>query len=71
VFNSLRLNQSQRVAEVLNRPLLTELKRFASPIQTVQELDGLSLSITVLHKDFLQDVVPDLDHLEIRTDSTR
>jgi hypothetical protein len=65
VFNNLHINQSQRVAEVLNRRLLTELKRFSLPISTVQEFDGLNLSITILHKDFLRDVVPDLDRVQI------
>lgn len=66
VYNDLKLNQSQRVAHVLNERLLTVLKAFALPVKDTKDVYGLKLEMIIPHRSFLeQGSIPALDKLEI------
>ena len=66
IYNDLKLNQSQRVAYVLNENLLSVLKAFAMPVREAKEVYGLKLEMIIPHRSFLDKTVPPaLDKLEI------
>jgi len=71
VYNSLQLNQSQRVAKVINDKLLAVLKAFAKPVEDVPEVYGVKLKFEVPYKSFLeQTAAPEYERLEIYAPSS-
>lgn len=66
VYNTLQLNQTQRVAKIVNERLLVVIKAFAAPAQGAAPLHGLKLQLRIPYKDFLQQyAVPQYDTLEL------
>ncbi len=66
VYNDLRMNQSQRVAHVLNERLLAVLKSFAKVVADVKGIYGLKLQMEIPHKSFLATAAsPERDALEL------
>jgi hypothetical protein len=66
VYNSLRLNQSARVAKQVNETLLDLLKKFGSALPENSALYGIKLEQNILFKDFTRENDPDsIDHLQI------
>ena len=66
VYNDLKLNQSQRIATIMNDRLLLILKAFAKQIEGSSSLHGLKLELIIPHKSFLNESAsPDRDKLEV------
>ena len=66
VYNELRLNQSARLARVMNDKLLAILKAFAKPVEGAAEVYGLKLEYRIPHKSFLEEyALPDDDALNL------
>lgn len=66
VYNELKLNQSQRVAEVMNERLLAILKAFAKQIEGNSKLYGLKLELSIPHKSFANEfAAATYDKLEV------
>ncbi len=65
VYNSLRLDQSARVARVINETYLSLIKTFSSVAEQAG-IEGIKLTTVILHKSFLdQAATPTRDHLEV------
>jgi hypothetical protein len=52
VYNELRMNQTQRVARVLNDRLLLTLKAFAKLVEDAKDIQGLKLELEIPHRSF-------------------
>lgn len=67
VYNTIRLNQSQRLAHTLNQRVLSYLKRIARTIKFNSEVDGIKITILVPYKNFITETYlePNYDRLEI------
>ena len=66
VYNTLQLNQSQRVARIMNDRLLNVLKAFADPVREVDAIHGVKLDLRIPHRSFLdEDVPPDVDEMRV------
>ena len=62
VYNTLQLNQSQRVARILNERLLTSLKDASAALDGTG-LAGIRLDLVIPHRSFLNDPPADEDTL--------
>lgn len=62
VYNTNQLNQSQRVARILNDRLLVRLKQISAVLDGTG-LTGVRLDLFIPHRDFLSDLPPDADSL--------
>ena len=67
VYNTIRLNQTQRLAHSLNQRVLSYLKRIARIIKFHSEVDGIKITILVPYKNFVTETYlePNYDRLEI------
>ena len=67
VYNTLRTDQSQRIAHTLNQRVLSYFKRIARTIKFHSEVDGIKVSILIPYKDFLSEayISPHYDRLEM------
>src|SRR5215475_20695 len=65
VYNSLRLDQSARVARVINEKYLALIKTFSS-VAELAGIECIKLTTVILHKSFLEELAsPTRDHLEV------
>lgn len=65
VYNSLRLDQSARVARVINEKYLSLIKTFSSVAEQAG-IEGIKLTAVIQHKSFLDQLAtPTRDHLEV------
>ena len=62
IYNTLQLNQSQRVARILNERLLGPLKEASAALDGTS-LAGVRLELVIPHRDFLSDSLADEDKL--------
>ena len=62
IYNTLQLNQSQRVARILNDRLIEPLKEAAAALDGTG-LAGVRLELLIPHRNFLNDLPADHDKL--------
>lgn len=67
IYNTIRLDQTQRLAHSLNQRVLSYLKRIARIVKFHSEVDGIKITILVPYKNFVTEVYqePNYDRLEI------
>lgn len=67
VFNTIRVDQTKRIAHSLNQRILSYFKRIARIIRFQQELDGIKISVLVPYKNFVTEQYsqPSYDRVEI------
>lgn len=65
VYNDLQLNQSQRIAKVINERVLSVLKGFARASSGADEVAGIKLEFVLMHRDFLSEIVPKIETVEL------
>lgn len=66
-FNTIRMNQSARIAYVLKEQLLGEMKEYLKMIGNHPGLDGLKVTITLNYYNFLNKKDAGSDQVEIHT----
>ena len=59
VYNSLRLNESQRLSEAMTKSLLTVLKAFAAPLRASAAIDGVKLKTSIRYADAARPYQPE------------
>lgn len=64
-YNSLRLNQQQRIARVINESMLVALKAFASVVADHQDVYGVKFMVGIGHRPFTQTTGTEIDALEV------
>jgi hypothetical protein len=64
VYNSLKLNEAARVAQVVNGRLLSEIKLYGK-IAGLVGIEGVKFAVGIAYKDFVNESVPHIDNLEI------
>lgn len=67
IYNTIRLDQTQRLSHSLNQRVLSYLKRIARIIKFHSEVDGIKITILVPYKNFVTETYlqPNYDRLEI------
>jgi hypothetical protein len=70
IYNDARLNQTQRLAKVVNDRLLLIAKAFAAPVRNVPEVEGLAIKLRSPHQDFINDDAIQMDQVEIYLPAT-
>jgi hypothetical protein len=61
VYNEIRMNQSARIAAVLNGQHLAVLKAFGGLVKDVPAVYGLKIAFKIPHKNFLHEATPAVD----------
>jgi hypothetical protein len=61
VYNTLKLNEGQRLSKVINERLLSLVKAFAVPLKTSSLIYGVKLHTVIRHEDFLNKSGTDAD----------
>ena len=70
VYNTLQMNQTQRIARILNDRLLNVLKAFAEPVRDVEVVFGVKLDFEIPYRNFLDDdAEPDHDVVRLYASS--
>lgn len=66
IYNTIQMDQSQRVAHALNQRVLSYIKRIAKIIKFHPEVDGIKVEIALPYKNFVSEYYnePNYDNLE-------
>ena len=64
VYNTIQLNQSSRVAKVINERLLDDIKDFRG-VASVVGIDGVEFRVQIFFRNFVSEDVPAFDTLDV------
>lgn len=64
VYNTVQLNQSARIARVINERLLDDIKAFQS-VANLAGIDGVEFTARIYFRNFVSEIVATSDNLEI------
>jgi hypothetical protein len=64
VYNTVQLNQSARVAKVINDRLLDDIKAFQG-VASLVGIDGVEFTARIYFRNFVSETVPTIDKLEL------
>lgn len=64
VYNTVQLNQSARVAKVINDRLLDDIKAFQG-VASLVGIDGVEFTVQIYFRNFVSETLPTIDKLEL------
>jgi hypothetical protein len=64
-YNDLKFSQATLVAHVMNERLLKLLKAFAGPVKDASDIYGVKLELSIPHRSFLSESLPNFYKLEL------